>query len=242
MAKNPLPKAYRHNTGATWAVALRMTPEQTRAHATAEDPGRLASSLVLLLASLGSLLGVGALLVAGSGKGGGVPADTIVGVGVVAVSWVTVHTVFALHYARVHYTWHGAGPAVDFNSPEDPDYHVDNQNFFVWWFHFMEQYITIWQMLIMAVFFNIGLLFFSEIQLIVFWVVPAILSTFQLFYFGTYRPHRLPHTTAMEPYKARSQKTNHLWALASCYFFGYHYEHHLSPKTPWWELYKTKHT
>ena len=110
-------------TGATWAVALRMTPEQTRAHATAEDPGRLASSLVLLLASLGSLLGVGALLVAGSGKGGGVPADTIVGVGVVAVSWVTVHTVFALHYARVHYTWDGAGPAVDFDSPEDPDYH-----------------------------------------------------------------------------------------------------------------------
>ncbi len=125
---------------------------------------------------------------------------------------------------------------------EDPDYQVGNQNFFVWWFHFMKQYITIWQMLIMAAFFNIGLLFFSEIQLIVFWVVPAILSTFQLFYFGTYRPHRLPHTTAMEPYKARSQKTNHFWALASCYFFGYHYEHHLSPKTPWWELYKTKHT
>ena len=31
-------------TGATWAVALRMTPEQTRAHATAEDPGRPSTS------------------------------------------------------------------------------------------------------------------------------------------------------------------------------------------------------
>ena len=107
----------------TWVIALRMTPEQTRNHAIAEDPGRILSSVVLLLASVGSLLGVGALLVAGSTHGRGVQAETILGVGVVAVSWVTVHSVFALHYARVHYTWDGTGPGIDFNTPEDPDYH-----------------------------------------------------------------------------------------------------------------------
>jgi len=122
----------------------------------------------------------------------------------------------------------------------DPDYHVGNQNFFVWWFSFMKQYVTIWQVLIMAGLFNIGLLFFTEIQLIVLWIIPSILATFQLFYFGTFLPHRLPHTPDMGINKSRSLKTNHWWAMLSCYFFGYHYEHHASPHTPWWKLYQLK--
>lgn len=123
---------------------------------------------------------------------------------------------------------------------EDPDYSVTNQGFLYWWLKFMKQYITLWQFLIMAVLFNIGLIFFSELQLIVLWIVPSIASTFQLFYFGTYLPHRLPHTEGMEPHNARSLKRNHLWAMISCYFFGYHYEHHASPHTPWWKLYSIK--
>lgn len=123
---------------------------------------------------------------------------------------------------------------------QDPDYHVGNQNFFVWWFSFMKQYLTIWQIIIMAVLFNVGLIFFSELQLIVLWIIPAFLSTFQLFYFGTYLPHRLPHTLDMRPHNSRSQHRNHLWAFLSCYFFGYHSEHHASPATPWWQLYKIK--
>jgi beta-carotene/zeaxanthin 4-ketolase len=30
--------------------------------------------------------------------------------------------------------------------------------------------------------------------------------------------------------------------MTSCYFFGYHWEHHHSPATPWWELWKVKET
>lgn len=122
----------------------------------------------------------------------------------------------------------------------DPDYYTGKQNFFAWWFSFMKAYVTIWQILIMAGLFNLGLLYFSEIQLIVLWIIPSILATFQLFYFGTYLPHRLPHTTEMGIYKSRTLKKNHLWAMLSCYFFGYHYEHHASPQTPWWKLYQTK--
>ena len=121
----------------------------------------------------------------------------------------------------------------------DPDYYTGKQNFFIWWFSFMKSYVTIWQILIMAGLFNLGLLFFSEIQLIVLWIIPSILATFQLFYFGTYLPHRLPHITEMGIYKSRTLKKNHLWAMLSCYFFGYHYEHHASPQTPWWKLYQT---
>ena len=122
----------------------------------------------------------------------------------------------------------------------DPDYYTGKQNFFIWWFSFMKSYVTIWQILIMAGLFNLGLLFFSEIQLIVLWIIPSILATFQLFYFGTFLPHQLPHTTEMGIYKSRTLKKNHLWAMLSCYFFGYHYEHHASPQTPWWKLYQTK--
>ena len=123
---------------------------------------------------------------------------------------------------------------------QDPDYTTDNQNFFVWWYRFMRQYITIWQILIMAMLFNVGLVWFNELQLIVLWIVPAILSTFELFYFGTFVPHRLPHTNKMGPDKSRSQRKNHFMALITCYFFGYHYEHHASPRTPWWRLYRIK--
>jgi len=104
----------------------------------------------------------------------------------------------------------------------------------------MKQYITIWQILIMAGLFNIGLIWFDEKQLIVLWIVPSVLSTFQLFYFGTYVPHHLPHTDDMKPHQARSQQQNHLVALLTCYFFGYHFEHHVSPRTPWWRLYSIK--
>lgn len=123
---------------------------------------------------------------------------------------------------------------------EDPDFNIKSQNFFVWWGFFMYRYATITQLIIMAAAFNILKIWVDEISLWFFWVIPAILSSFQLFFFGTYLPHRKPHQHDMEPHKARTQKKNHLWAMLSCYFFGYHFEHHDSPHTPWWQLYKIK--
>jgi len=122
----------------------------------------------------------------------------------------------------------------------DPDYKTGNQQFFAWWFSFMKQYISIWQLIVMALLFNILLIWFNEMQLIALWIIPSILATFQLFFFGTFQPHHLPHTPQMHPYNARSQKRNHLYAMLTCYFFGYHYEHHASPETPWWKLYQIK--
>ena len=131
---------------------------------------------------------------------------------------------------------HHLYPATD----RDPDYTTGNQKFFVWWYRFMRQYVTIWQLLIMAILFNIGLVWFNEKQLILLWVIPSIASTFQLFYFGTFIPHRLPHTEEMGPDMSRSQRKNHFWAMMTCYFFGYHSEHHAFPHTPWWQLYRFK--
>ncbi len=125
-------------------------------------------------------------------------------------------------------------------SEKDPDFYVKSRNFWVWWSMFMFRYITIWQILTMAVIFNLLKLQFQVPSIIVFWIIPAFLATLQLFYFGTFIPHRIPHTHEMGKHKARTLRKNHLWAMLSCYFFGYHYEHHSSPGTPWWKLYQTK--
>lgn len=125
-------------------------------------------------------------------------------------------------------------------TPKDPDYKTGNQQFFLWWFSFLKQYVTVLQIVSMAVLFNVLLLWFNQTSLLLFWVLPSVLATFQLFCFGTFIPHKLPHTPQMEPYRSRTQKTNHLLAFLSCYFFGYHYEHHHLPGTPWWKLYKIK--
>lgn len=123
---------------------------------------------------------------------------------------------------------------------KDPDYTVGNQQFFVWWYRFMLRYVTVWQMLIMAVLFNVLLLWYNEFQLLLFWVLPLFLSTFQLFYFGTFLPHKLPHNADMTAHRSRTLPRNHMYAFLSCYFFGYHLEHHSSPHTPWWRLYQLK--
>lgn len=133
---------------------------------------------------------------------------------------------------RLHHLYPG--------SEFDPDFDVKSQNFFIWWARFMWKYLTVIQLVVMSVLFNVLKIFYPVDNILWFWIVPAILSTFQLFYFGTYVPHRRPHTGEMQPHNARTLKKNHAWAMLSCYFFGYHHEHHTSPGIPWWKLYRSK--
>ncbi len=122
-------------------------------------------------------------------------------------------------------------------SEADPDYHKGG--FFAWYLKFVLEYVTIWQILCMAISYNLLKLVFPMENLIIFWMLPAILSTFQLFYFGTYIPHKGEHKPN-DIYKAKSQKLNHFFAFISCYFFGYHHEHHAQPYLPWWKLAKAR--
>lgn len=120
---------------------------------------------------------------------------------------------------------------------DDPDFHRGNPSFWFWYLDFLKEYIRWPQILMAAVAFNIVAIWIPEPNLILYWVVPSLLSTLQLFYFGTYLPHKGEHENQ---HHARSQGKNHLWAFLSCYFFGYHFEHHDSPSTPWWQLWRTK--
>lgn len=131
---------------------------------------------------------------------------------------------------------HHAGPC----SETDPDYCLKSQNFFYWFGTFIFRYVTITQVITVAVIFNVFKLRFPEKSIWFFYVIPAILGTVQLFFFGTYLPHRTPHTEEMVPHSARTLQKNNFTAMLTCYFFGYHYEHHSSPHIPWWRLYKTK--
>lgn len=139
---------------------------------------------------------------------------------------------------RKNHGLHHKAPA----TADDPDFFVKSQNFWKWWGIFMWRYVTITQLIVMAVAYNIMIHLFelNELKVIIYWALPAILGTLQLFYFGVYWPHRKPHQPHMMPHRARTLKKNHFWAMASCYFFGYHFEHHEMQYVPWWKLYTTK--
>ena len=123
---------------------------------------------------------------------------------------------------------------------DDPDYHDGKHpGFLPWFLHFAWNYVTWWQVALMAITYNTLKIWFPQANVIAFWIVPALLATMQLFFFGTYLPHRGEHAPD-NLHRARSQFRHHLWAFVSCYFFGYHYEHHDQPYLPWWRLWQTK--
>ena len=119
----------------------------------------------------------------------------------------------------------------------DPDFHDgEHPGFFRWYFNFLSHYVSVWQIVGMAVAFNVlhHLVGVSLVNLLVFWVLPSVLSTFQLFYFGTFLPHREPHDG--NEHNARSNDFAPFWSFVTCYHFGYHLEHHEYPGVPWWHL------
>jgi len=122
---------------------------------------------------------------------------------------------------------------------QDPDYHTGHAGFWRWYVGFAIRYIRWWQIVGMAITFNVLKLWLPTENLILFWIAPSILSTLQLFYFGTYLPHR-GSPPPNNPHRARSQRWGHVLGFITCYFFGYHYEHHDKPHVPWWRLWRVQ--
>jgi uncharacterized membrane protein len=92
----------------------------TRRLATAEDGSRAAADALLVFASVASLVGVVfALLKAAPAKGSGHALITAVAAATVVVSWGTIHTVFALRYARLYYA---EGGGIDFHDNRLADF------------------------------------------------------------------------------------------------------------------------
>jgi uncharacterized membrane protein len=104
-----------------WLTIWPMSSDATAAHATHEDPTRALSDVVLLGAAVVSLAAVGFFLVqAASQDGAEQDALAFAGVATVALSWIVVHTVFTLRYAKLYYS--GADGGIGFNQAIPPRY------------------------------------------------------------------------------------------------------------------------
>ncbi|TVQ97971.1 MAG: beta-carotene ketolase [Deltaproteobacteria bacterium] len=121
----------------------------------------------------------------------------------------------------------------------DPDHHAPGSPGVVrWYVRFVGEYVTWGQLLWMAVAFNVlsHAVGVAEGRLLLFWVLPALLSTVQLFVFGTWLPHRTPEGGHDNAHHARSAAFPPWLSFVTCYHFGYHHEHHALPAVPWWRL------
>jgi beta-carotene ketolase (CrtW type) len=124
-------------------------------------------------------------------------------------------------------------------SEQDPDFHDgEHQHPVAWYFHFMRQYWGWKQFVILSILFQLGnhLLHIPQSNLALFWVIPPILSSVQLFYFGTFLTHRESEAGYADFHRARTTPLPPLWSFMTCYHFGYHREHHEHPHLTWWQL------
>lgn len=153
----------------------------------------------------------------------------------VAVGRVAAFLFAALSFSRLaeSHRRHHASPA----SEADPDFHAGG--YAGWSARFFARYVTWYQLGTMAALYHLMHLRWDGATLWLVWAGPALLASVQLFTFGTYLPHRAP-TAAMGEHRARSQARGHAWAMLTCWFFGYHREHHEAPHLPWWRLWQTK--
>lgn len=110
-----------------WLVIGRMGPAETRSHATAEDPSRSATDLLILAANAASLAAVAVVIIDSHITGGGSQlTGGLLALACVALSWMLVQTLFTLRYAELYY---GTGDpsdqkagGINFNQERPPQY------------------------------------------------------------------------------------------------------------------------
>ena len=135
---------------------------------------------------------------------------------------------FLMHQRHHHNPTGSADP--DFpNSPSD--------GLFSWYKQFMVGYLGTSQMLsLISIWCLLALILGpnSIYNILLFCILPLFLSSFQLFIFGTYLPHRKLHSNLDT--HTRSIDLPVWLSLLACYHFGYHQEHHDHPTLSWFEL------
>jgi beta-carotene/zeaxanthin 4-ketolase len=90
-------------------------------------------------------------------------------------------------------------------SDRDPDFHNGRlSHFWAWYGHFVCEHLSWRQLLNLIVVFGIYVVIcqVSIVNILLFWIVPSLLSSLQLFYFGTFLPHREPEGGYTNPHRA----------------------------------------
>lgn len=122
---------------------------------------------------------------------------------------------------------------------DDPDFDArDPRGFARWYLRFFGGYYTHAQLARITVVALIYMALGAKlVNIAVFWAVPALLSSVQLFLFGTWLPHRHGNDVFADRHNARSTQVGWLTSFVTCFHFGgFHHEHHLHPSMPWWAL------
>lgn len=128
----------------------------------------------------------------------------------------------------------------------DPDFYPpsdDNLMAYLirWYCYFLSSYLTPQTLVsvvvgIVIIIVSLVFLFGVAVQnLILFWVIPWVLSSIQLFTFGIFLPHHFEDDGNV-PHQSRSYYYPLFWSLLACYHFSYHQEHHAYPNVPWYQL------
>ena len=104
-----------------WLAIGHMNAAQTATHATREDPSRASTEMLVLWATVISLVAVGLVLgEASSAKGATAGLEAGGAIISVALSWLLIHTLFTLRNALLYYD--GPDGGIDFNQDDPPRY------------------------------------------------------------------------------------------------------------------------
>lgn len=104
-----------------YAMMLRSGVSHIRRNAILQDDGRF---LILLVTALGAFASIAAIVFELGANNRSAPTLTLATL-TIALSWATVHTTFALHYAHDFYRDDGTPGGLAFpagDKPQDPDY------------------------------------------------------------------------------------------------------------------------
>lgn len=132
---------------------------------------------------------------------------------------------FLLEDFSKNHQLHHKYPGID---GKDPDFHDGNP--IVWYFNFMSRYINLKQIVIQLCIYNVSKFYnIPNESLVFFWLMPSLLGSVQLFYFGTYLVHEKNGTIKNSDFPD--------WFITlTSYNFGHHQNHHKYPKVPWYDL------
>lgn len=142
---------------------------------------------------------------------------------------------FRFDHLKASHMRHHQDPGTD----RDPDFHAAAPRAFMPWLAgFVRTYFGWREFGILSLYVAVSLVLLrAEVaSLLVFWALPALLSAVQLFFFGTWLPHRHDDAAFADRHNARTSHYPSALSLLTCFYFGRHHEHHLYPWLPWWRL------
>jgi beta-carotene ketolase (CrtW type) len=155
---------------------------------------------------------------------------------------LALYAALPFRYCRRQHQRHHRLPA----SGLDPDFPADRRaGAWRWYRQFMARYLSCGQLLCLVAAWV--LLALSVVRctsasppaaaaaVLQFATLPLLLSSLQLFVFGTYLPHRCQRLPERQPHPHSLDLPPWL-SLLACFHFGYHREHHDNPGLCWFEL------